>query len=70
MSDARHTLRLDELRRGHSGSFGGKSSTLGELIAAGIPVPPGFAVPIIKPLPRTSPMVGWRSCMPVSTSIA
>jgi pyruvate,water dikinase len=44
VSDARHSLRLDELRRGHSGSFGGKSSTLGELIAAGIRVPPGFAV--------------------------
>jgi len=37
-------LPLAELRRGHSGSFGGKSSALGELIAAGIPVPPGFAV--------------------------
>ena len=44
MSEASHTLRLDELRSGHGGSFGGKSSTLGELIAAGIPVPPGFAV--------------------------
>ncbi len=28
----------------HGGTFGGKSSTLGELIAAGIPVPPGFAL--------------------------
>ncbi|HVN60646.1 MAG TPA: PEP/pyruvate-binding domain-containing protein [Gaiellaceae bacterium] len=44
MSESRHTLPLAELRRGHSGSFGGKSSALGELIAAGIPVPPGFAV--------------------------
>ena len=44
MSDARHTLPLAELRHGHSASFGAKSSTLGELIAAGIPVPPGFAV--------------------------
>jgi pyruvate,water dikinase len=40
----RHTLQLAELRRDHSASFGGKSSALGELIAAGIPVPPGFAV--------------------------
>ena len=40
----RHTLQLAELRREHSASFGGKSSALGELIAAGIPVPPGFAV--------------------------
>ena len=44
MSSAGHTLRLAELRREDSASFGGKSATLGELIAAGIPVPPGFAV--------------------------
>ena len=44
MSPAGHTLRLDELRGGHAASFGGKSSALGELIAGGIPVPPGFAV--------------------------
>ena len=44
MSDAAHTRTLDELRHADSGTFGGKSSALGELIAAGIPVPPGFAV--------------------------
>jgi pyruvate,water dikinase len=44
VSSAGHTQRLAELRREHSASFGGKSSTLGELIAAEIPVPPGFAV--------------------------
>ena len=44
MSDGGHTRTLAELRHGDSGSFGGKSSTLGELIAGGIPVPPGFAV--------------------------
>ena len=44
MSDGSHTRRLAELRHADSGSFGGKSSTLGELIAGGIPVPPGFAV--------------------------
>ena len=44
MTVAAHTRRLDELRREHSSSFGGKSSMLGELIAADIPVPPGFAV--------------------------
>jgi pyruvate, water dikinase len=44
VSGAGHTRRLSELRREHSASFGGKSSTLGELIAAEIPVPPGFAV--------------------------
>ena len=44
MSTAGHTLRLAELRLGNEGTFGGKSSTLGELIAAEIPVPPGFAL--------------------------
>jgi pyruvate,water dikinase len=43
VSAARFTVPLRELRRGQSGAFGGKSSTLGELIAAEIPVPPGFA---------------------------
>ena len=44
MSGASHTRPLAELRHSDSGSFGGKSSTLGELIAGGIPVPPGFGV--------------------------
>jgi pyruvate,water dikinase len=35
---------LADLRAADAKSFGGKSSALGELIAAGIPVPPGFAV--------------------------
>jgi pyruvate, water dikinase len=39
-----HTRPLAALRRGDSPAFGGKSSTLGELIAAEIPVAPGFAV--------------------------
>ena len=39
-----HTVRLGELRGEDSATFGGKSATLGELLAAGIPVPPGFAV--------------------------
>jgi pyruvate,water dikinase len=39
-----HTVPLAELRGGDSAAFGGKSATLGELLAAGIPVPPGFAV--------------------------
>jgi pyruvate,water dikinase len=39
-----HTLRLAELRREHGASFGGKSAALGELLAAGLPVPPGFAL--------------------------
>ena len=39
-----HTVPLAELREGDSAAFGGKSATLGELLAAGIPVPPGFAV--------------------------
>src|SRR5437763_10520735 len=38
------TRPLAELLQGDAESFGGKSSTLGELISAEIPVPPGFAV--------------------------
>jgi pyruvate, water dikinase len=38
------TVSLAELRGEHAAAFGGKSAALGELIAAGIPVPPGFAV--------------------------
>jgi pyruvate,water dikinase len=38
------TRALADLRAADAESFGGKSSALGELIAAGIPVPPGFAV--------------------------
>ena len=44
MSTGGHTLPLAALRREESSSFGGKSAMLGELIAAEIPVPPGFAV--------------------------
>ena len=39
-----HALPLRDLRHTHAAAFGAKSSILGELIAAGIPVPPGFAV--------------------------
>jgi pyruvate,water dikinase len=39
-----HTRPLADLRHADNAAFGGKSSTLGELIAAEIPVPPGFAV--------------------------
>lgn len=39
-----YTQWLEELHRGHEPSFGGKSAGLGELLAAGIPVPPGFAI--------------------------
>ena len=38
------TRPLAELRHSDQERFGGKSATLGELIAAEIPVPPGFAV--------------------------
>jgi pyruvate, water dikinase len=44
VTGAGHTLRLADLRAENAGTYGGKSSTLGELIAAEIPVPPGFAV--------------------------
>jgi phosphoenolpyruvate synthase/pyruvate phosphate dikinase len=38
------TRPLAELRRSDAAEFGGKSANLGELLAAGIPVPPGFAI--------------------------
>ncbi|HEY2601024.1 MAG TPA: PEP/pyruvate-binding domain-containing protein [Thermoleophilaceae bacterium] len=38
------TRPLAELRQADAAQFGGKSATLGELIAADIPVPPGFAL--------------------------
>jgi pyruvate,water dikinase len=41
---ADYTRTLAELRRTDADEFGGKSANLGELLAAGIPVPPGFAV--------------------------
>jgi pyruvate, water dikinase len=40
----KHTAPLADLRRADEPVFGGKSVGLGELIAAGIVVPPGFAV--------------------------
>ena len=39
-----HIRPLKELRRSDAAAFGGKSANLGELLSAGIPVPPGFAV--------------------------
>jgi pyruvate,water dikinase len=39
-----HTRPLEELRAADEDRFGGKSTSLGELIAAEIPVPPGFAI--------------------------
>ena len=38
------TRPLSELRRSDAAEFGGKSANLGDLIAAGIPVPAGFAL--------------------------
>lgn len=39
-----HSRPLEQLRGADAAMFGGKSASLGELIAAGIPVPPGFAL--------------------------
>jgi pyruvate, water dikinase len=44
VSSTRYTRSLDRLRREDESSFGGKSASLGELLAAEIPVPPGFAL--------------------------
>jgi pyruvate,water dikinase len=43
-AEAQHTRGLDELRADDADRFGGKSASLGELLHAGIPVPPGFAI--------------------------
>ncbi len=40
----RYSQPLAELRRSDEPRFGGKSASLGELLAAGIPVPGGFAL--------------------------
>ena len=39
-----HTRPLHELRRSDAAEYGGKSANLGELLSAGLDVPPGFAV--------------------------
>jgi pyruvate, water dikinase len=39
-----YTCALADLRSADEAGFGGKSASLGELMAAGIPVPPGFAL--------------------------
>jgi pyruvate,water dikinase len=44
VSPEAHTRPLAELRQADAAEFGGKSSSLGELIAGEIPVPPGFAL--------------------------
>jgi pyruvate, water dikinase len=44
VSDAAHTRPLADLRASDEEQFGGKSTSLGELMAGGIPVPPGFAI--------------------------
>jgi pyruvate, water dikinase len=43
-AETRYTRGLDELRAQDADRFGGKSASLGELLSAGIPVPPGFAI--------------------------
>jgi pyruvate, water dikinase len=43
-AEARHTRGLEELRAHDADHFGGKSASLGELLQADIPVPPGFAI--------------------------
>jgi pyruvate,water dikinase len=45
MMSAAPISALEDLRAADADQFGGKSASLGELLAAGIPVPPGFALP-------------------------
>ena len=42
--ETRFVLWLDEVRKEDTPLVGGKNANLGEMVAAGIPVPPGFAV--------------------------
>ena len=42
--DTRNVLWLDDVRSDDIGSVGGKGASLGEMTAAGLPVPPGFVV--------------------------
>jgi pyruvate, water dikinase len=44
MAAVQYSRTLAELRRADEPRYGGKSASLGELLAAGIPVPPGFAL--------------------------
>lgn len=44
MTETRLIARFDQIGRSEADSVGGKCAGLGELIRAGIPVPPGFAV--------------------------
>jgi pyruvate,water dikinase len=50
-----YTRPLADLRSADAAGFGGKSASLGELIAGGIPVPPGFALSADA---RAEPMSG------------
>ena len=43
-STANHIVWINELRAEDSSRVGGKAANLGELVAAGVPVPPGFVV--------------------------
>jgi pyruvate,water dikinase len=43
-AEAQHIRGLEELQAADAGRFGGKSASLGELLRAQIPVPPGFAI--------------------------
>jgi phosphoenolpyruvate synthase/pyruvate phosphate dikinase len=44
MGDTKYSRPLSELRRSDEPTFGAKSANLGELLEAGIPVPPGFGL--------------------------
>jgi pyruvate,water dikinase len=44
MAEERYAIPFQELRAGQAELVGGKCANLGELTAAGFPVPPGFAV--------------------------
>lgn len=43
-AEVSYVLRFDEVGRDHINHVGGKGANLGEMVAAGLPVPPGFCV--------------------------
>jgi pyruvate,water dikinase len=55
-AEAQHIRGLEELQAADANTFGGKSASLGELLRAQIPVPPGFAISTAAAEEMTDPL--------------
>jgi pyruvate, water dikinase len=55
-AEAQHVRGLEELQAADAQTFGGKSASLGELLRAEIPVPPGFAISAAASERMTEPL--------------